>query len=258
MKTFVKTFWEVWLDIKTCAAFLTRIPFRFAEGESERPLAQAARAFPLTGAGVGAASGLALYIAYSLGLHPMACAFVGLGVGALLTGALHEDGLADVADGFGGGETRDDKLRIMRDSRIGVYGVLAVIFSVGLRASALSGMLTPETAALALVATGALSRAVLPALMLALKPARTDGLGAATGCPEKESVISAIVIGVALAFFFPHPGAVVIAILAVAVVVALMAWLARSQIGGYTGDVLGAAQQVVEVTALLALAAAGE
>lgn len=258
----MKTLSGVWLDLRVAAAFLTRLPLG-PRGEDwgedgKRPLAEAARVFPLVGAAIGAVSGLTLYLAFELGLHPLACALLALLVGVLLTGALHEDGLADVADGFGGGKSAADKLKIMRDSRIGVYGVLAVVFSIGLRASALSGMFTPGTAAMSLVCAGALSRAVLPVLMALMTPARDDGLGAGAGRPGNECVISAVVLGVALAFLFPFPGAVVVALVVAALAAAALAWLAASQVGGQTGDVLGAAQQSVEVAVLLTLAAAVE
>lgn len=256
IESIMKKFADIRLDLRVAGAFLTRIPIALSAVEAARPPAEAARIFPLVGAAIGAAAGLMLLLASESGLHPLASALIALAVSALLTGALHEDGLADVADGFGGGKTRVDKLEIMRDSRIGVYGVLALVFSIGLRASALSGMATPGTAALALVAVGAVSRAALPVLIAVTAPARKDGLGVGVGVPGREGVISAVVLGAALAFVFPFPEAAVAALAAAVVGAAAMAWLAGNQIGGYTGDVLGAAQQTVEIAALLALAAA--
>ena len=146
-----------WRDTRLAAAFLTRLPLAPEGAGSGKALADAARAFPIVGAAVGLAAGAALSVASWLGLHPLACALVGLAVAALVTGALHEDGLADVADGFGGGRTRAAKLKIMRDSRIGAYGVLALVFSVGLRAAALAGLPGPGSAVLALMAAEAAS-----------------------------------------------------------------------------------------------------
>src|SRR5204863_1906899 len=107
--------------------------------------------------------------------------------GIALTGALHEDGLADTADGFGGGRDRDDKLRIMRDSRQGSFGVVALVLSIALRAAALGTIGEPIHVTLALIAAHAASRGVLPVLMHVLTPARPDGLGASAGRPSRTA-----------------------------------------------------------------------
>ena len=241
-------------DTLHSARFLTRVPL---PGKDRRKLSAAARAFPITGALVGAAAGAALLAAYWAGLHPMASALAALAVSALLTGALHEDGLADTADGFGGGGTRANKLKIMRDSRIGAFGVLALVFGVGIRASILAGLLGPLAAAAALVAAGALSRGLLPAVMYLLPAARADGLAKKAGKPDREGAVVAALLGAMLALLFLGQAAGLWAIAAGAAAVAAMAWLARRQIGGHTGDVLGAAQQVAEIAVLAAAAAAG-
>ena len=124
-----------WRDFRTAAAFLTRLPVGPCPdpGNTARPgyLSRSMGMFPLVGAGIGLAAALALLGANGLGLHPLASALIGIAVAVVLTGALHEDGLADLCDGLGGGRTRDDRLRIMRDSRIGTFGALAIVFSVG-------------------------------------------------------------------------------------------------------------------------------
>ena len=116
-----------------------------------------------------------------------------------MTGALHEDGLADVADGFGGGRDKMAKLAIMRDSRLGSYGVLALIFSVGLRWSALVALADPLAVGLALMSAGALSRAAVPAVYGWLDPARVDGLAAGLGGPPGTRVVMAAVLGACIA-----------------------------------------------------------
>lgn len=242
-------------QLRIAAAFLTRLPLRLEGGEV---LAEAAWAFPVVGAGVGLAAAAGLGAAFWLGLHPLACALVGLAVGVLATGGLHEDGLADTADGLGGGRTRADKLAIMRDSRIGAYGVLAIVFSVGLRAAALSGMFTPTSAAFALIVAGALSRALVVAVMAGMDPARSDGLAVDAGRPGTAGTAAALVIAVALAAVLIGPAAALWALAAGAAAAAALAGLARSRIGGYTGDVLGAVQQVAEVAVLLVVAAVVE
>src|SRR5690606_6276515 len=113
-------------------------------------------------------TGLAILAGLALGLPPAAAAVIGLAAGILLTGALHEDGAADVADGFGGGKTRDDKLAIMRDSRIGSYGTLALMLSVLARWIALTAIASAAeggTILWASIAAHAASRAVLPAFL---------------------------------------------------------------------------------------------
>jgi adenosylcobinamide-GDP ribazoletransferase len=175
--------------------------------------------------------------------------------GLALTGALHEDGLADTADGFLGGRDRAEKLAILRDSRHGTYGVLALVLSVLLRAAALADIGDVIHGALALIAAHAASRAALPAAMWGLAPARPDGLGAQAGTPRASGAIAAAVIGMAIALAALGPGRGALALGLAGVFVFGMAELARRQIGGYTGDVLGAFQQTGEIVMLLVAAA---
>lgn len=242
-------------DVAVAGRFLTWLPMPVVEDLGERTLADSARAFPFVGLAVGALAAIAFLIAAQLGWHPLAGAALALATACLITGALHEDGLADVADGFGGGASRDDKLAIMRDSRIGSFGVLALVFSVGLRAGALVSFRDAGAAALALIAAHTLSRAVLPAAMRALPPARTEGLSFDAGQPSPDAVALAGLIGALLAVLFLGLAAGLVAVVAGALAAFLFGALAKRQIGGHTGDVLGALQQVTEVTVLLAAAA---
>ena len=210
--------------------------------------------FPVIGAGVGAAAGAVLIIAHGLGMPPLVAAFVALGVLVVLTGALHEDGLGDVADGFGGGRIRDDKLRIMRDSRVGTYGVIALVFSLGLRAASLAA-LPAVLGAAALIAAAALSRAMLPGILRWLPPARPAGVGAEAGRPQMQTVVVALAIGALIALVVLGLVTALLAAVFAALGAAAVALLARQQIGGQTGDVCGAAQQTAEVAALLAVVA---
>lgn len=252
-------------DIRQSLVFLTRLPVPLP-AEAVRPgaLARAAWAFPLAGAVVGGAAGLVLMAAAWLGLSPVVGAVAAVTAAVLLTGGLHEDGLADVADGFGGGRDRAAKLAIMRDSRIGTYGVLALVLSVGLRVSLLASLAGPATAALALIAAGALSRAAIVPVMATLLHARTDGLGVGAGRPKRGTAGAAMVLGVIVAGLALGPwdkavlAAWVIpaALLAAGFAAVGVAALARRQIGGLTGDVLGTAQQAAEIAVLFAAAAA--
>src|SRR5690606_2272058 len=124
-------------DIALCLVFFTRLPLPHFDFGS-RTLAQAIWAAPLVGVAVAVAASAVHALASAAGLSPGVAAALALGAAMLTTGCLHEDGLSDVADGFGGGRTRDRKLEIMRDSRIGAYGASALLLSVLIRWSALA------------------------------------------------------------------------------------------------------------------------
>ena len=238
-----------WLSAPVVAArFLTRLPVRGPQAE----LAGAVIAFPLVGIVVGALGGGAFWLAALAGLPPLACALVALAATAILTGALHEDGLADTADGLAG-QTPDDSIRIMRDSRIGGYGVLAMIFSVGLRAAALAALADPLPVVLAMAAAGAISRAAMPVVMLALPRAAATGLAAAAGKPEILDMLFGVGAAALLVLVLLEPVEALATLVAATVATLVIAALARRRLGGYTGDILGAVQQMAEIAALLAL-----
>lgn len=244
---------EVVHDCKVALAFLTRVPvpgdWRAAD------LAASVPWFPLIGAAIGLAGALVYGFANWLGLPPWPAAAVALATTIWLTGALHEDGLADVADGFGGGRTPGDKLRIMRDSRIGSYGTLALVLAVLARTGAIATIAEPAAVAAAMVSAGAVSRAALPAVMATLPPARTDGLAAGVGRPHPLRAAAAVAIA-ALITALLLGGAAIGALIAGGVGALAVALLARRQLGGHTGDVLGAVQQLTEIGALFGAVAA--
>ena len=246
-------------DVLIAVGFLTRLPVaRMLPSDPDqapRQLADVAWAFPAVGVIVGGLAAAALMVAHSLGVHPLASALIGLAVGVAATGALHEDGLADLADGFGGGAKKKDKLRIMRDSAIGTYGMLALIFSVGIRAAALAGMAGAGTAAMSLIAAACISRALVVGVMTGLPAARDDGLGSSAGKPETGTFLTALAIAAVAAFVLGGAAAWILLAAGGLATLAMMA-LAKAQIGGQTGDVLGATQQVSEIAILLAAAAA--
>ncbi len=245
----------------TAVAVLTRLPVGAAQPAdgaaqpADGAIAAASWAFPLVGAGIGALAALAFLGAELLGCGDAPAALIALAAGLALTGALHEDGLADAADGFGGGGSPEEKLAIMRDSRHGSFGVIALVLSIGLRSAALATIGEPIHAGLALIAAHAASRGALPPLMRILAPARADGLGAMAGRPSLPVAIIAGTLGgvIALAVLGPATGAIALALSGGAV--ALAAVLAHRQIGGYTGDVLGFFQQIGEIVMLLVAAA---
>jgi adenosylcobinamide-GDP ribazoletransferase len=233
--------------------FLTRLPLprHGAAGAAGANLAQAVWAFPFAGFVVGLVGALAYLVADRLVLFSWPAAALAVAATLFVTGALHEDGLADTADGFGGGDTHERKLEIMRDSRIGTFGVCALIISLLVRTDAIASLTEPVLVAPALIAAHVGARAMLPFVMFLLPAARTDGLAFAAGVPSGVGVAIAAALGFLALLFCLGLGHALVALVALAIVVALMSWLAMRQIGGQTGDVLGAVEQVSEVVILL-------
>ena len=172
-------------DLGAALGLLTRLPL----GHMASRGARAAWAWPLAGAVVAGLAALAGWVAGVLGLTPALVAGLTLATGVAVTGALHEDGLADSADGLWGGWTRERRLEIMRDSRIGTYGVLALVFVTGLRWAALTAIVAAGALLGPLLAAAMLSRAAMAVLMARLPHARTDGLGHGTGRPPFPAVL---------------------------------------------------------------------
>jgi adenosylcobinamide-GDP ribazoletransferase len=234
----------------TALGFFTRIPTGTSI-DNQWPLAESGWAFPLVGAGIGAVVAFVFVAAQLVGLGDWPSALLAVLAGMVLTGALHEDGLADSADGIFGGGDRDRRLAIMRDSRHGTFAVLALVLSVTLRAAALAQIGEVVFAGLALVAAHAGSRALLAAAMWALSPARDDGLGAGAGRPGPMAVIAALVVALAIIAAALGPLHGVVALGCAAAAIATAAAVAERRIGGYTGDVVGAFQQIGEIVILL-------
>jgi adenosylcobinamide-GDP ribazoletransferase len=211
--------------------------------------------FPVVGALLGLFAAI-LYAVARLALPSLVAAALAIAAVMLVTGALHEDGLADSADAWGGGASREETLRILRDSQHGTYAVLALVLSVLLRVAALAS-LTPMAAVAVLPAVHAISRGGLVGLLAATPAARDDGLasGFAPLASARQSAITLIItaaFGVALLgpWFIPAAGFVI-----------AISWLVRRvavrRIGGITGDVLGATQQLNEIALLVLVASLG-
>ncbi|WP_282604611.1 adenosylcobinamide-GDP ribazoletransferase [Pelagibius sp. Alg239-R121] len=248
----------VWNDLKLCLVFMTRIPARLDEPTQKRSLAQASALLPFVGVAVGLTGAAVLIATQAAGLPQAVAAATAVAATILLTGALHEDGLADVADGFGGGLEKARKLEIMRDSRIGSYGVIAIGLSLILRISLIAEIARrPDSLWLiagALVAAHAISRGLLPMVMAALPLARCDGQAARADRPSGRNAGRALAFSLLIAAICLGPAAGFAAFIAAGIAVVIMAWLAQRQIGGYTGDVLGASEQMGEIAALAAIA----
>ena len=242
-------------ELQLAVMLLTRLPAgRMAEAPA---IGAAVWAFPLVGALVGGIAAAVLAGALAVGIAPPLAAGLALAASLLATGGLHEDGLADCADGFGGGRDRARKLEIMRDSRIGSYGGLALILSLGLRWQALAILAAqyPAFAPLALIALAMSSRAGLGFALLWLPPARDDGMGkSAAGTSFARALIGLALTAVTLAILLPWPWGALTVLAAQFGVQFLFAQIALRQIGGQSGDVLGAMQQLAEIAGWLVLA----
>lgn len=243
-------------EFKLALVFLTRLPVRLGDEGKAPALAASAPMFPLVGALLGLIAALVYGFALHLGLTPLIAATLAIGALVLASGGLHEDGLGDLADGLGGGWTPAERLRIMRDPRIGAFGVIALGLALLLRVTALAALAAPALVGAALVAAGAVSRGLLPIAMAALPPARADGLAAEAGRPHPLRAVAGVLIGALIAFAFLAPAVAIVALLAAGAAALGVALVARRGIGGLTGDVLGAMQQAAEIGFLLAAVAA--
>lgn len=246
-----------WHDFRIAVGFLTILPIAPAADldDHRAGLRFGARAFPLAGLVVGLFGALIYALCSMLKLPPEAAAFIAIGAMTVFTGAIHEDGLADMADGAMARTTLAERLTIMRDSRIGTFGTLALIIVVGIKTGTISAIGWPDQVAPMVIGCAAASRAVLPALMRFMTPARADGLAFAAGRPEENQVVLAALLGAVLALLFLGPTAGLVAIVVGSAAAAVVAWIARKRLGGVTGDVLGAAQQATETAMMLAVVA---
>lgn len=227
-------------------AFLTRAPLPAHWQFDAADVGRATPLFPLVGAGLGAVSAATLFaLAW---LPPTLAAVLLVALAAWLTGALHMDGLADTADGFGGGRTREDALRIMRDHCIGTYGAVALILLIVVKVLAIGALIERDAALPYLILAPALGRWTTVALSFLLPYARRGegGLGAAVtdhvGWAELSE--ATIIAGALTLFVAGRSGAW--CWLVVLVVTAFNARLCRRKIGGVTGDTLGANTEACE------------
>jgi len=246
-------------DLKICLGVLTRLPVYIGASPEDFSISEASRFFPIVGALVGLIAGLVLWLGSWLDFPSVILALFALLVMTGITGALHEDGLADTFDGLGGGTTREQKLAIMRDSQIGSYGVMALLFSFGLRWAALTEIteIGIDAAIYALIAASAASRAALPGIMHYIPIAREDGLSAGAGKPSFDRAMVAILIGIAFLLFLLGFRTSIVSLGLAVLVTGLFVYFVATRIGGQTGDVLGATQQIAETTILLAIVMVG-
>ncbi len=242
--------------ILVAVQFLTRIPVPSFDRFEPSWLDRAAKYFPLVGALVGLIAGLALLAASAILPQPVPIV-VALAAGIAITGAFHEDGLADTADGLGGGLTRERRLEIMKDSRIGTYGAVALMIALALKASALIAV-DPYSAAMILIAAHAGGRLATVLAIWAL-PYAGDAEAAkvkplATGLTRPE-LATAAVLGLIPGLIVLSPATLLSSWAVALLAAAVLAAVSKRLIGGYTGDVLGAMEQVFETAFMVAAVA---
>lgn len=233
--------------------FFTRLPVPAGWGTTRDDLQRAAAYFPLVGWLVGGVAAAVWWLGLQ-GWTPAVASGLSLAATLVLTGAMHEDGFADVCDGFGGGYTKERVLEIMRDSRIGAFGAIGVVTMLGLKWTTVAA-LPPAVAGVTLVAGHVTSRAISTSLMSTLAYVREDAAKAKPLATELRGGRLGWVVVTALAAMALLPAQYWWSVLALLIVRAVLSrWFAR-RLGGYTGDCLGAAQQVSEVVFYLAVIA---
>jgi len=251
LNSYTESLRQLLTDLRIAISLCTRLPVGPSTAVGEGDVARASWAFPVAGLMVGLAGAAVYWLASRVNLTVLPASALAIATTTLLTGAIHEDGLADTADGFGGGRTRQQKLEIMRDSQIGTYGACALMISLMLRWSALADIADPRFVAIALITAHVAARASLPAFMAFVPPARTDGLSSGVGQPPLQSAAIALVLGAIGLFLGFGLGSAMFALSMLVVIGLLLAAFAQRQVGGQTGDVLGALEQASEVTILL-------
>ncbi|HEU6442978.1 MAG TPA: adenosylcobinamide-GDP ribazoletransferase [Microvirga sp.] len=247
-----------------CLRFYSRLPVPVLPYEQNAhalpDFPRLVRVLPIAGLLLGCLPALALACAHFLGLGPWLSAILAVAAAALTTGAFHEDGLADTADSFGGA-TRERRLEIMRDSRIGSFGACALVLTLLLRIAALAHVTALagwSAGVLAVLITASLSRTAGLMPLVFLSPARVDGAAYAVGQPSREGfwlatgLAGMIAVGLGVIGHLPPSGLALMIVLS-----GLTGWgfvrLAARHLGGQTGDVAGAAQQMAEIAAMIGL-----
>ncbi|MFV0358593.1 adenosylcobinamide-GDP ribazoletransferase [Tropicimonas sp.] len=241
-----------WRDLSLALSLLTRLPVRVPPEYATTRGARAAWAYPLAGAVAALLAGCVGWLMLTSGTPASVAAGGALAAQVVITGAMHEDGLADAADGLWGGWDRARRLEIMKDSRIGSYGVLALILAIGLRWAALT-VLAPVLLP-AMLTAALLSRAVMIVVMGTLPNARDGGLSRRLGRPGRAVMVAGFALALLLAAMLV--GAAALGLLTATIAAAAAAAvIARRKIGGQTGDILGATQQMAEIACLVAATA---
>jgi adenosylcobinamide-GDP ribazoletransferase len=243
------------IELAAAFALLTRLPVHRFALPRLTVQAEAVWVYPVVGAAIGAIGGAVYWITHSLSCPPALTAICAILAMILATGAMHEDGLADFADGLAG-ETKERSLSIMRDHQIGTYGVIALVLSLAMRATAITLIAEPHAVMAALIGAGAASRLSAVLIMTALPPARRDGLSASVGNPTAG--LAGITLWLTFMIAWVVLPFVVSLLLSLSAIVSAIVFgrVALTRLGGQTGDVLGASSQICECLALIVLVVA--
>ena len=240
-------------DLLLATRFFTRLPVPIDSETERRPLAESAWAFSLVGCIIGTVGGVTAFLASDLPSY--AAALLAVAAMCALSGGLHEDGLADCADGMWGGASPQQRLTIMRDSKTGAFGVIALVTVLSLKAAAIASLLSVGgelAAALAIVAAASASRGLLPIAMKAFPVASETGRAAEAGSPKTQDVIAGGIISILIAFTMIGFNTSINGLIVGSLLAGGLGYLAVKRFGGHTGDVLGAQQQILETAILLA------
>lgn len=260
----MSAFQAIAVDLAHCVRFYSRLPVPALPWEQDAhalpDFKRLARILPLAGLVIGLLPALALAVSILLDLGPWLAAALSILVMTVSTGAMHEDGLADTADSFGG-VTKERRLEIMRDSRLGSYGACALVLTFALRLATLGTLVSrvdwPQAVAAVLIVS-ALSRTAGLLPLVFLLPARADGLARAVGQPARETFWAAaglaglIAVAVGALSGLPASGIGLMLVASIVSGLALKRFAAR-HLGGQTGDIAGATQQVAEIATLIGL-----
>lgn len=250
-------------DARICLIFFTRLPVTWPEDLPRERITRAFQAAPIAGLVTGLIGamtfGLAAWL-FNGSVHLAATLAVASQV--LTTGAFHEDGFADFFDGVGGGKTISERLAIMRDSRIGTFGGVALLLAIVLKIFLIAEIGVAWQAGMCLIISGTLARTALVHVMALLKPATDDGISASAGQPTTTEATTATILGgiisavaVVFAFQWSLIGPVVGAIIGTVLGAGAIALTARKHLGGQTGDALGATAVAAELGALAGIVA---
>ena len=247
---------HLWYEVRLCLGTLTRIPVFSVEYSGHSSLASASWAFPLIGVIVGLIGAVVLWLCDMFGLGAQLSALLAIALMTILTGALHEVGLANTANGLGATGDAEKRLSVMLDPRAGVFGIVALIMVFSGRWLALGDLIAISFSdgVAALIAATAISRGVLPFVMRGAPDATGDEQGFAQGQPEARPAWIALGISGAISLVAFGFGGTIIVLLIAGLVTFVVAKMARRLFDGRNGDLLGAVQQLVEVVVLVTAA----
>ena len=241
-------------DLAVALAFYTRLPIRPQKPVDGAALARASWCLPIVGALIGVIAGFAYWVSVRLNMPQLVAATIAVATSMMLTGCLHENGLANTADGFGGGTTPARALDIMRERRIGAIGACALIVSFALRVGAITDLPKAGLVAWALIGAHTMARAGLPLFMRLVPPSGPDELAAQTVTPPPDRAWASLVIGAVILWIALGFTAALVAIVFMLLGNAVVALVSHRKVGGQTSDVLGAVEQAGECIVLMTTA----